>query len=276
MLLLAVPLFAIGAASNADAKVAWRQLEPGLELAVPAAPRKSQVGDSRITLLRIDPKYFRFRLIAVKKIGGSNRTAGAWARKYGLVAAINAGMFLRDHKTSVGFMRHGKTVLQPRMVPGYNAMLAFDPSSAVKSASKSSAGLPPVQILDLRCGQAAARAHYRVLVQSLRMVDCRGRNRWGRDAKRWSVAAMAMDAAGRILFIHSRSPYTMHVFVNMLRRLLPGLRTTLYLEGGPEATLYLNAGTRFERVGSYETGFNENDNNTRAWALPNVIGIVRR
>jgi hypothetical protein len=49
------------------------------------------------------------------------------------------------------------------------------------------------------------------------------------------------------------------------------------LEGGPEATLYVNAGgTELERFGSYETGFNENDDNDRAWALPNVIGVWRR
>ena len=29
-------------------------------------------------------------------------------------------------------------------------------------------------------------------------------------------------------------------------------------------------------VGSYETGFNENDDNNSAWLIPNVIGIVKR
>jgi hypothetical protein len=29
-------------------------------------------------------------------------------------------------------------------------------------------------------------------------------------------------------------------------------------------------------VGSYETGFLEDDSNTRAWPIPYVIGIARR
>ncbi len=28
-------------------------------------------------------------------------------------------------------------------------------------------------------------------------------------------------------------------------------------------------------IGSYETGFNENDDNARYWRLPNVIGIAK-
>ena len=31
-----------------------------------------------------------------------------------------------------------------------------------------------------------------------------------------------------------------------------------------------------ELIGSYETGFLENDDNARAWPVPNVIGVVRR
>ena len=30
------------------------------------------------------------------------------------------------------------------------------------------------------------------------------------------------------------------------------------------------------RVGSYETGFNEDDDNESAWLIPNVIGIARK
>ena len=166
-------------------------------------------------------------------------------------------------------MRNGTRVLQRRMVPHYNAMIAF---------GRTKPDVPRAQVIDLRCQDYDhLKTGYRTLIQSLRMVDCKGRNRWGRDIKQWSVVVMAMDNRKRILFIHSRSPYTMHDFVAMLLRLPLGLRTTIYLEGGPEATLYLNAGgVKFQKVGSYETGFNENNDNRRAWRLPNVIGIVAR
>lgn len=51
----------------ASAEVAWRPLEGGLDLAVIEAPIKSAVGNSRITILRIDPKWFRLRLISAKE-----------------------------------------------------------------------------------------------------------------------------------------------------------------------------------------------------------------
>ena len=37
---------------------------------------------------------------------------------------------------------------------------------------------------------------------------------------------------------------------------------------GPERT--------YEFIGSYETSFNENDDNVRGWPVPNVVGIARR
>jgi len=47
------------------------------------------------------------------------------------------------------------------------------------------------------------------------------------------------------------------------------------LEGGPEASRHVAApGRTVRRVGSDATGFNENDDNTRDWALPNVLGVV--
>jgi hypothetical protein len=50
-----------------------------------------------------------------------------------------------------------------------------------------------------------------------------------------------------------------------------------HLEGGPEAQLYINmGGTELEVVGSYETDFNESDDNDRAWPIPNIIGLRPR
>ena len=51
----------------------------------------------------------------------------------------------------------------------------------------------------------------------------------------------------------------------------------IYLEGGPEASLVVSAeGQRVREVGSYEDGFNENDDNVEFWDVPNVIGFAPR
>jgi len=256
-------------AMPATAEVTWRSLEPGLDLAAIKAPVKSSHGDSTITVVRIDPRRFRFKLISAKELKTGNRPASGWAKRFGLLAAVNAGMFLQDHKTSVGFMRNGAHVNNPRMAREMNLVLAFNPRAA---------GLPPVRIIDLKLDDfGSLKGKYGTLIQSLRMIDGRGRNRWGVAQKKWSVVTIATTRAGKVLFVHARSPYRMRVFGDMILKLPLDVRAMIYLEGGPEATLYLNAGgVAFEKVGSYETGFRPDDTNKEAWALPNVVGVVRR
>jgi hypothetical protein len=96
-----------------------------------------------------------------------------------------------------------------------------------------------------------------------------------KQPKQWSLAVMGQDRHGRILFIHSRSPYPVRKFAEVLQKLPLHLKTLMYLEGGPEATLYVHGNTvEKELVGSYETGFFESDDNHEAWVLPNVVGVL--
>jgi len=69
----------------------------------------------------------------------------------------------------------------------------------------------------------------------------------------------------------------MHDLIDILLGLPIDLAAAQYADGGPEAQLYLRSGrTELECVGSYETGFWENDDNNKAWPVPNVVGIARR
>jgi hypothetical protein len=52
------------------------------------------------------------------------------------------------------------------------------------------------------------------------------------------------------------------------------LTNAIYLEGGPETSLYIKVGdTVIERIGSYVSQTYPNDNNNHFWKLPNVIGM---
>ncbi|MHB8876747.1 MAG: phosphodiester glycosidase family protein [Myxococcaceae bacterium] len=158
--------------------------------------------------------------------------------------------------------------LNPKWKGGYKAVLVFGPDDPK---------LPAAAILDPDCDDVHARAaRYRVAVQGLRMVDCHRKNTWAKSPKQWSAALVAMDGAGRVLFIHCRSPYPMQALIEQLRSLPLGITRAMYLEGGPEASLIVSEGDRtLERVGSYETGFNEDDSNLRFWPIPNVLGVKR-
>lgn len=247
----------------------WTELEPGLELAQLDAPRKSQLGDSVIRILRIDPEHFELVLLnASASTEERPKSAKAWSLQHGLVAAINASMYQQDHRTSVSLMKTRDHVNHSRLSKD-NAVLAFD---------RLDPSVPPVQIIDRKLQDyEALKSRYGTLVQSIRMVTLERRNVWQQQPRRWSTAAIGMDQKGRVLLIHCRSPYSVHDFINMLLELPIELKNAMYVEGGPEAQLYVESGDQsLELMGSFETGFFETDDNFEGWPVPNVVGVARR
>jgi len=248
---------------------AWRRLEAGLELGEFAAPLRSDRGDSIIRALRIEPSRFELRLLnASAETRGRSLTARQWCARAGLVAAINASMFQADHRTSVSLMRTS-THTNNRRLSKDRAVLAFEPRRA---------GVPAAMIIDRECDDfEALQGQYGTLVQSIRMISCKGENVWSRQERRWSTAAIGFDAQGRILFLHVRSPYSTHDLIDGLLALPLGLARAMYVEGGPEAQLYVTSGgEEHEWVGGYEARLNEKDDNQVAWPIPNVVAIARR
>ena len=78
----------------------WREVAKGLHVATFASPRKAAMGDSKITVVRIDPGQYEFRLLCAVEHGKEKRTAKEWCQEFGLVCAINAGMYGKDELTS--------------------------------------------------------------------------------------------------------------------------------------------------------------------------------
>ncbi len=252
----------------------WTALEPGLDLGTFTSPIRSRTGDSLVHVLRVDPEEFDLVLRMSGATGqGSeaNRTARAWAADTGLIAAINASMFQTDYVTSTELMVTADHVNNGHVHSG-RTVIAFD------RAPDAPADAPLFRIIDRDCEDLdALRPHYRTLIQSIRMVSCKGTNVWSDSKRVWSHAVIGIDGKGRALLIHARSPWSTHDFIDILRELPIDLDRLQYAEGGPEAQLYVNAGgVELERMGSFETGFFESDDNAVAWPIPNVIGVVRK
>ena len=246
----------------------WIQLEPGLEFGTFISPEKSSVGDNLIRILKIDPKRFQFRLLnASASSTGKRLSAKQWARKNGMVAAINASMYQADKLTSVSLMKTFGHV-NNKWYSKDRALLVFDPEKK---------SLPQAQILDRDCQSVdQLRKLYHTLIQSIRMISCDGKNVWEQQNKKWSTAAIGMNRTGDILFIHVRSPFSTHDLIDNLLKLPIQLKRAMYVEGGSEAQMYVHSGkNELEFVGSYSTGANETDANSLAWPIPNVVGITR-
>jgi hypothetical protein len=261
ILLLALPATDLAA-------VDWLSLAPGLDLCHVTAAEPSPVGDSRITVVRLDPAHWALTVASVCQPGeGGRRTARQWAQDHGLTVAINAGMFAADHRTHVGYLRY-KDHVNNGHVNSYQSVAAFDPRPGRE--------VPNFRIFDLDepgVTMIAIRDDYASALQNLRLIKRPGENRWHRRDKIWSEAALGEDSARRILMIFSRSPFAIP---DLNRELLAAgidLVALQHLEGGPEAQLYLRLGDlELDLCGSYETGFWENDDNLHAWPLPFVLG----
>lgn len=246
----------------------WKEIDAGLHLGEISSKVKSDYGDSKITILKINPEYYNFDLIISKENGEKNKTAKEWAEARGLPAVINAGMYQSDLKTNIGFMKN-YDFINNKNINRDNAILAFNRKDKT---------VPQIQIIDRKCqGWEDLIEKYNSLSQGIRMVDCNQKNRWSPQNKKWSTSTIALDKSGNALFIFSRSPYSMHDFTNTIINSSLDVHNMMYLEGGPEASFYLNhKGIEVKKVGSYETNFNENDDNNFFWTIPNVIGITKK
>ena len=255
-----------------EAYGAWTTLAPGMELGTFDAKNPSPVGDSRITILRIDPKLWELVLIG-KSMNGEleNKTTKDWCESHNLTAAINAGMFDADYTTHVGYLG-SKGHVNSSHVNKYMSVAAFDP--------KKGKGLPEFRIFDLddpRVTMDNILEDFSSVVQNLRLIKRPGENRWSQQHSMWSEAALGEDSSGRILFIFCKSPFTMYDLNQELLSLRIGLVAAQHLEGGPEAQLHLRLGNMIhEMFGSYETSFKENDDNAAPWPVPNILGVRPR
>ncbi|MFZ2446509.1 MAG: phosphodiester glycosidase family protein [Syntrophobacteraceae bacterium] len=248
----------------------WKEADEGLLVAEFESHQKNANPFYSITVVKIDPKDYSFRLLCATEYGKEKLTAREWCERHKLLAAVNAGMFQEDGLTSVGYMRNFKHVNNPRLGKA-NSVLAFNPVEPVEDE------IPEIQIIDRECRDfASLRPKYHTFIQSIRMVSCEGQNVWSQQHSKWSTLAIGMDTDGKMLFIFSRTPQSVHDFIETILSLPLSLKSAMYLEGGPQASLYLSTPKMtLERNGAWE-GFEENNAFQFALPIPNVIGITRR
>ena len=259
-------------AAPVDAGSRWQTLAPGMDIIWIQSRQPSMLADSRITVLRIDLGLWELEAIGIVETGeNAGHTARDWAQKEKYAAVINAGMFEGDNKTHLGYLRSRDHVYSGR-VNSYRSVMAFDPHKGKKVSA--------FRIFDLDSAgndMQSILADYATAVQNLRLIKRPGLNQWGKQTRQWSEAAVGEDREGRVLFIYSRSPFSMHDLNQELLAADIGVVAAQHMEGGPEAQLYVHAGTtELEMFGSYETSFKENDQNSMAWPVPNVIGVRPR
>jgi len=241
-----------------------QQIDTGIEIIKFKSPVTSSIGNSIITVVRINPKYYDF---TIRSEQTGYHTAEEWSKIEGFLAVINPGMY-HFNSQNLGYMKHYDNIYNPKLNKD-NAILAMNPKDD---------SVPLVQIIDREYQDwNVLKNKYHTFTQSIRMVDLKGKNKWALRNSKWSMSVVAMDKDDNVLFIHCRSPYRVNTFINILLQAPLNIRNMMYLEGGPEASLYLNHnGTVIKEIGSYETNFYEFNDNDNYWKIPNIIGIKKK
>lgn len=269
-LITALLLLLVSSVSGQDAS--WKQIDEGLYYGNFVAPVKSNTGDSKILIVRIDPKVYNFRLLSTSELtpGSLELNVKGWTERYKLIAAINAGMFQTDLKANVGYMKNFAHLNNPRIHKTYSSVFAFNPKKA---------DLPAAMIFDTDAKDIKdVIAEYHSVIQNLRLIKRPGLTRWAQQDKKWSEAALGQDQDGNILFIFSESPYTMHELSKILLSLPIKLECAMHLEGGPAASVFLrHNGVELGRVGRHElASIVVGEMNNEYLPIPNVIGIIKK
>ncbi|MFY9153786.1 MAG: hypothetical protein WAO52_17335, partial [Prolixibacteraceae bacterium] len=148
-------------------EIPWKNLLDGLKYAELDAPDKSVVNDSKLSILKIDPRKFDFEFLTASEKGKHPRTAPDWASEFKQNIIINAGMYSYNKmQSNKGYMKNYNHLNNPKKSGYYNAMLAMHPKDKKKL---------PFEIIDITCQDWEKVQHeYHSLCQGMRMISCDG------------------------------------------------------------------------------------------------------
>ncbi len=221
-----------------------------------------------VTIARVALEGRRLILLSSAERGGSSPTLADWARLEGLVLGINAAMYEPGGRAS-GWLVHDGRERSPDD-PRFGGVLAFDPRDPSDA---------PFTMVGRDCPGVALdrlRARYRTLVANYRLLGCDGGPIAWVDDDAYSAAAIGRDREGRFVAIHAARPYRMRELARRLGDPALGLTDVHYVEGGPEATLYVapEGEPPILLVGRRRRA--EDRRPPGPLPLPNVLGVVAR
>ncbi len=133
--------------------------------------------------------------------------------------------------------------------------------------------LPEVAIFDRQADDwETAIGYYSTVVQNFRLFNDARTPQWPETGGAFSIAVVAQDTAGRILFIHCRPPMTVFALTRLLLDLPLDIHRAMYVEGGAQACLHVRTPTLTQTwSGRHASEFWGGSGSE--WPLPNVIGV---
>lgn len=243
----------------------WQILEEGLEsTSISLVASTNSTVPVKAAVLRIEPDKFDFELLMASEYD-KTLTLTQWAKEHGLIAAINASMYLPDGKTSTGYMRRDKHANNDRVVANFGAFFVAMPLDNT---------LPAAAVLDRNVDSWEDELdQYKIVVQNYRMMSPEGKPLWNETEKPFSIAAIGQDKKGRILFLHASQPISVYSFVQQITTVPLEVVRLMYVEGGYQAAMMVDTPSLSTVwLGKYSPYLEGG----ALSLLPNVLGIKRK
>ena len=231
------------------------------------AYKKTILGDGKLSIMKLNPECFDFQLICESQ-SKISKSAPEWADTLGLNIIFNAGMYnVRNEISHQYYMKNFEHVNNPNLSSNVNGIIAFNPENDT---------LPKFQIFDLTIDDwTCITKEYQTLIQGQRMIDCNGKPVfWDNRVQYCSMIVIAQDKENNLYIIFSRSPFTQNQMIENLLELPFELINAVYLEGGSRANFVVSTkDLNIQKVGSYVSNYNPNDDNQTYFSFPNFIGM---
>ena len=264
LLALSMLLSACGEAAGPSLSGRVR-LRAGLEVQrVTASDLGSGSESGLLTLIYFDPAYFELQLLTAAE-HGDPRPADQWLEDFGLVAVVNASMYLPNQR-STGFMVDHERMNNPAVNPSFGGFLGFGAAdTSLDSWIFAGEDCEGFSVEGLR-------HDYPVVVQNYRLLNCDAGPITWTDTRSYSAAAIGRDSRGWLIFAHSGAAIATSEFARWLALPRFGLTDAHFVEGGPDASLMLRDGSQELRIigswpGVRPSGFRD---------VPNVLGVLAR
>lgn len=211
--------------------IEWQPVGKGMEVGTAVIyESRARQRDAVFVFVRIVPEEHKFAL-AMASHAGKPRSFADWSSLSNLKAGVNASMYLPDNITSTGYMRDSGSVNNAKVGNRLGAFFA---------AGRRDKKLPHATVVEKdKPGWREIIDDYDLVVQNYRLISGDGRILWPTGGPEHSIAALAVDDRGRILFILCQEPLTAVRFAFYLRSFPLGLGPVLYVEGGAQAGVFV-------------------------------------
>ena len=246
----------------------WKPLLSGLDLLEINAYTKPYVEDGKLTIIRIQPALFNFRLISTTETK-LTKPGQYWVESLGLNMLFNAGMYnLNDGRSHRYFMKNYKHLNNSNLSVTENGIIAFN---------RKNESVPKFGLYDLtKSDWKMIDTSYNTIIQGLRMIDGDGCPvYWNDRVQSCSMIIIAQDRESNIYVIFSKTPFTQNQMIDNLLNLPFALINAVYLEGGSRANFIVSTNKlKMKRVGSFGSDRNSYNKNSTFFPFPNFIGLI--